>query len=192
MGDAEKMENEQPVFELHTFVSEAQYRRGLRATFEPMTLLPRFLLVAGLIGYCLWAVISFLLGRYPAPAFLMVIISFCLVVNLHSLYRILTFPKRAVQQNIDGMVMSTGSGDIDSVILFFEDKIKINHKNIAEPRYLLYKDINKVIELSDLLIFEKTNSFALYISKADVADMEGFLKLMYSKCPSARLVKKNT
>lgn len=180
----------EPVFTIKTHLSEDDYRRGLKATLNYFGLLPLIgsivLMTSSIIWLC-WVMIT---NSFEPDIILLILTVILTATDISAIYKVVTLPKKSVQQGIDMLVMKTGSPELDIEILFLDDKVQVNYKNTSEPRYFLYNDFNKVVELSDMLIFESVRHFAVYIKRADIDDTENFFKFMQSKCPAMKLVKK--
>ena len=182
-----------PVFEFDSFISEADYRKALkRGCYTPNWFIP-FILDIIIFSNSISLSVKYLhyaLAGYKRMWIDSIIFLILAIAVIILFIRQLRMPNKIVEKNIYQLVAKTGSKNINTHLVFYEDKILTtsNTDKSNKESYFLYDMIIKITEYDTFLLLGGRES-AVYVEKASIPDSVKFNEFIWNKCPDAKYKK---
>lgn len=178
----------EPDFVINTVVSEQDYRRGLRNGVDKGRIIIWTSIAVFLIFKTLYELIYYGYYRisYKLCITSILFIGFCVYIIM----KYLDMPRKIVQQNIDMLVMQTGSAELNSVICFYYYELINTSVKTGQATHIPYLYINKIEEYDTFITLLSRQGTAVYISKADIPNYHGFMNYIIQKCPAAKIQRR--
>lgn len=179
----------EPNFVINTVVSERDYRRGLRDSVEKRSIIIWISIFVLMIIRTIGEMVNY--GYYYRLPYKYLIMSILFIgLCVYFIFKHWSLPDKIAQQNIDMLVLQTGSAELNNMIRFYDYEVTDTSLKTNKTFHIPYPFINKIVEYDSFIMLLGRQGSAVYISKSDIPDYHGFMNYIIYKCPAAKIRRK--
>lgn len=176
-----------PVFEIHTVVSEGNYRRAMiKNGFLPVHLF----LISGGLFFALYYMAKFfyytLSPYYRVTTGYVVSVWASIIFFMFLVILELRIPKRNAQRNIDHLIMRTGKSCLITEFKFYDNEFVCNAYDSDNEVHMPYYFITRIQDFGNFVVLRSRQGKLALITKSDIPDNKAFSEFIWSKCPTAK------